>query len=318
MKIIEDILLTEENFKDTYVAIGAFDGIHIGHKELILKAVNSAKKNSGKSVVFTFLNHPTEIIEGKKIPCLINSLEEKFYLLELLEVDYLILQPFTKEFSDKTANEFVSEILKDKLDAKEVFVGFNFSFGKGAKGKVKDLEELSNQNNIKANILSPVKIGDKIVSSTYIRELLVSGNLELANQFLGHNFLIIGEVIHGRKKGRTMGFPTANLKILNKMYPSFGIYGGTVKIEGEDKVWDAVINIGRNPTLKPGEESIEVHLLDFDKDIYGKKIYVSLEEFLRKEQKFNSIEELKETITKDVLNWKNKIKGKKNATSIEN
>ncbi|MGL5174906.1 MAG: riboflavin kinase, partial [Cetobacterium sp.] len=170
---------------------------------------------------------------------------------------------------------------------------------------------------IEVNVIEPVKLEEQIISSTFIREMLATGNLDIANRCLGQPFLIIGEVVHGRKLGRIMGFPTANLKILNKIYPPFGIYGGRVRIEGEESSWNAVINIGKNPTLKPDERSIEVHILDFDRDIYGKRIYVSLMEFLREEKKFNSMDELKETIKNDVLNWRAKVKVIEDGDSIK-
>lgn len=318
MKIIEDILLTEEKFENIYVAIGAFDGIHMGHRELICQAVKKAKKTNGKSAVFTFLNHPMEVTNRVKAPKLISSLEEKIHIIKSLGVDYLILQPFTNEFSNMTPEEFVEKVLVKTLKTKEVYVGFNFSFGKGGKGTVENLRQIGKKYGISTNIIEPVKIKEQVISSTFIREMLATGNLDIANRCLGQPFLIIGEVVHGRKLGRIMGFPTANLKILNKIYPPFGIYGGKVKIEGEKESWHAVINIGKNPTLKPDERSIEVHILDFDKDIYGKRIYVSLIEFLRQEKKFNSMEELKETIKNDVLNWKEKVKVIENGDSIKN
>ena len=318
MKIIEDILLTKENFKNTYVAIGAFDGIHMGHRELISQAVKKAKETGGKSVVFTFLNHPMEVTNRVKAPKLISSLEEKIHIIESLGVDYLILQPFTQEFSNLTPQIFVERVLGELLRAKEIYVGFNFSFGKGGKGTVENLRQLGKQHKIFVNIIEPVKIKEQVISSTFIREMLATGNLDIANRCLGQPFLIIGEVVHGRKLGRIMGFPTANLKILNKIYPPFGIYGGRVKIEGEQNWWHAVVNIGKNPTLKPDERSIEVHILDFDKDIYGKRIYVSLIEFLRQEKKFNSMDELKETIKNDVLNWKEKVRVKADGDCIKN
>lgn len=317
MKIIDDILLTKEKFENVYVAIGAFDGIHMGHRELISKAVKKAKEKNGKAVVFTFLNHPLEVTNSIKAPKLISSLEEKVHIIKSLGVDYLILQPFTKEFSNMVPEEFVKKVLKNILNTKEVYVGFNFSFGKGGKGTVENLKSFGKKLNIEINIIEPVTMKEQIISSTFIREMLVIGNLDIANRCLGQPFLIIGEVVHGRKLGRTMGFPTANLKILNKIYPPFGIYGGRVKIEGEERSWNAVINIGKNPTLKPDERSIEVHILDFDRDIYGKKICVSLMEFLREEKKFNSMDELKETIKNDVLNWRAKVRVIENGDSIK-
>ncbi|MGL4653090.1 bifunctional riboflavin kinase/FAD synthetase [Cetobacterium sp.] len=317
MKIIDDILLTKEKFENIYVAIGAFDGIHMGHRELISRAVKKAREKNGKAVVFTFLNHPLEVTDSIKAPKLISSLEEKVHIIKSLGVDYLILQPFTKEFSNMVPEEFVKKVLKNILNTKEVYVGFNFSFGKGGKGTVENLKSFGEKLNIEINVIEPVKMKEQIISSTFIREMLAIGNLDIANRCLGQPFLIIGEVVHGRKLGRTMGFPTANLKILNKIYPPFGIYGGRVKIEGEERSWNAVINIGKNPTLKPDERSIEVHILDFDRDIYGKKICVSLMEFLREEKKFNSMEELKETIKNDVLNWRAKVRVIENGDSIK-
>lgn len=308
MKIIDNILLTEEKFENIYVAIGAFDGIHMGHRELISKAVEEAKKAGGKSAVFTFLNHPLEVTNSIKAPKLISSLEEKVHIIKSLGVDYLILQPFTKEFSSMSPEQFIKTVLKETLNTKEIYVGFNFSFGKGGKGTVHNLKCFAKKLDMNVNVIEPIKLQEQVISSTFIREMLATGNLDIANRCLGQPFLIIGEVVHGRKLGRVMGFPTANLKILNKIYPPFGLYGGRVVVEGEERSWSAVINIGKNPTLKPDERSIEVHILDFDRDIYGKRIYVSLMEFLREEKKFNSMDELKETIKNDVLNWRAKVR----------
>lgn len=318
MIIINDILDCDVEFKDSYVAIGAFDGIHKGHRELIEAAVNNAKKNRGKSIVFTFANHPLETIDISKAPKLINSREEKIHILASLGVDYLIMQPFTKKFSSMNPEEFVHKILKDKIKASEIFVGFNFSFGKGGKAKAKDLIEMGKEYQIRVNEIEPVTIDGQVVSSTMIRDMIMRGDLEGTNLFLGSPFLIIGEVVHGKKLGRVLGFPTANLKILNKIYPPFGIYGGKIFIEGEHEEREAVINIGKNPTLKPGEQSIEVHILDFDGDIYGKKIYVRLLKFLRNEKKFGSMDELKETIKKDVQNWREHLEEERDGTIIKN
>lgn len=318
MEIIHDILASTVEFKNTYVAIGAFDGIHFGHRELISSAVKNARKNYGKSVVFTFANHPLEIIDVNKKPKLINSTEEKIHLLKMMGADYLVLQPFTKDFASVTPFSFVEKILKDKLDAKEVFVGFNFSFGEGGKGTPEDLKNFSDLFKIDTTIVPPVKVGNSLVSSTLIRQLITEGDLEKVNNYLGHPFLIIGEVVHGKKLGRTLGFPTANLEILNKLYPPFGIYGAKVVIEGETEERWAVVNIGKNPTLKPGEKSIEVHILDFNEYIYGKKIYLKLLKHLRNEKKFSSVDELKEVIANDVLNWRNYIEEEKHGITIKN
>lgn len=318
MEIVKDILLTKKNFKNSYVAIGTFDGIHMGHRVIIEKAVKEAKMNKGSSVVFTFLNHPMEIIDNKKTPKLINSLDEKIQILESLEVDYLILQPFTEKFSKLSPENFINKILKKILNTKKIYVGFNFSFGKNGEGRLDSLKELGTRYKIEIDIVEPIKKDNEIISSTYIRKLLTNGELQKANSCLKQPFVIIEEVIHGRKLGRLLGFPTANLKICKKIYPPFGIYGCRVKIENENCYRDAVVNIGENPTLKPNEKSIEVHILDFDNDIYGKKIHVYLLKFLRAEQKFETIDELKKMIKNDVLTWKHRDRGMKNGDGIKN
>lgn len=311
MKIINNIFDTTEKFHNSYVAIGTFDGIHYGHQHLINGAVENAKKNNGVSVVFTFANHPMEIINADRAPKCINTLEEKIYILEKMGIDYLVVQPFNKQFADLTAVEFV-EILRDKLNTKEIFVGFNFSFGEGGKAKTKDLIELGESMGMKVNEIPAVSIDGQVISSTLIRKNIQKGEFEQVNKFLGHQFLIIGEVIHGKKIARQLGFPTANMKMSNRLYPPIGIYGAKLKIEGEDVERYGVVNIGVNPTLKPGERSVEVHILDFDKDIYGKKIYVEVMKFMREEKKFNSIDELKKVIGNDVKNWQNYVKVRKN------
>ena len=308
MKIIDDIFA--ENIIDdkTYVAIGSFDGIHSGHREVILSAVNKAKEAGGKSLVFTFANHPLEIVNKNFAPKLINTREEKIHLLEELEVDYVLFQTFDKKFANISPLDFVGELLKNRLKAQEVFVGFNFSFGEGGAAKTHDLIELGRAVGITVNEIKPVKKDNQVISSTLIRKLIEKGRLEEVEKFLGYPVFIIGEVIHGKKLGRKMGFPTANLSVLNKVYPPFGIYGAKVRIDGEEHERDAVVNIGKNPTLKPGVQSIEVHILDFNEYIYGKKLYLKLMKYMRNEKKFSSMEELKKVIKNDVSSWRDYLK----------
>lgn len=178
-------------------------------------------------------------------------------------------------------------------------------------GNTDYLKKISEDKNFKVNIAPAVEYEGEVVSSTRIRKLILNGDLELANKLLVRPFLISEIVEHGKKNGRILGFPTANLKIVNKVYPPFGVFGGTTKIEGDENSYSSVINIGKNPTLKPGELSVEAHLFDFNKNIYGKRIYVSIEKFLRNEKKFNSIEDLKFGIQNDVDTWRNNFNDKK-------
>ncbi len=316
MRVIENIFELEENLQDSYVAIGTFDGVHYGHQKLIKNAVEKAKKNGGKSVVFTFSSHPMELIDISRAPRVINTIEEKLYLLENMGVDCVILQSFTKEFANLTADEF-ADILKEKVGSKEIFVGFNFSFGEGGKSKTKDLIRLGEERGILVYEIPAVYVDGDLISSTFLRNRILHADIAEINRYLGHRFLIMGEVVHGKKIARELGFPTANIKISTRLYPKNGIYGARVKIEGEDFYRDGVVNIGVNPTLKPGEKSVEVNILDFDEFIYGKIVAVELEQYLREEKKFSSIDELKRVIGNDVKTWTKVVKERRNGYSTK-
>lgn len=308
MIVINDILTSKYDFDDTYVAIGNFDGVHYGHKKIIRETVKKAKENGRMSVVFTFANHPLEILNKNKKFNYINTNEEKLYLLENLGVDCVIMQKLDEHFLEYSPLEFV-RILKNKLKVKEIFVGFNFSFGKGGLGRTSDLKYLSELHGMIVNEIEPITIDGEIVSSSLVRNKILNSDFNGAIKFLGHPMLAIGEVVHGRKLARTLGFPTANIEISNRLYPPFGIYGAYVQIEDKNSnVLSGVVNVGINPTLKAGELSLEVHILDFNKDIYGKRLYVQIVEFMREERKFDSIHELKTTIKNDVDNWRKRIK----------
>ena len=257
-----------------------------------------------------------ELINIEKAPRNINTIEEKIYLLEELGVDCIILQTFSKEFANLTAEKFV-DILKEKVGSKEIFVGFNFSFGEGGKSKTKDLIRLGEERGILVHEIPAIYLDDQLISSTFIRKGVENKDISLVNRYLGHNFLIMGEVVHGKKIARELGFPTANVKLAKRIYPKNGIYGARVKIEGEDFYRYGVVNIGVNPTLKPGEKSVEVNILDFDEFIYGKTIVVELEQYLREEKKFSSIDELKRVIGNDVKTWTKVVRERRNGYSIK-
>lgn len=317
MIVIDDILTSKFEFQDTYVAIGNFDGVHCGHKKLIRETVKKAKQNNKMAVVFTFANHPMEILCKDKKFNHINTNEEKLYLLEALGVDCVILQRLDNHFLEYSPLEFV-RILKNKLKVKEIFVGFNFSFGKGGLGKTSDLKYLAELHNIDVTEVEPVLVDNQIVSSSLIRQKILESNFDDAIKFLGHPMLVIGEVVHGRKIARELGFPTANIDMTNRLFPPFGIYGAYLQIgDKNSEILYGAVNIGCNPTLKSGEITLEVHILDFDEEIYGKKIYIQIVEFMRKEKKFNSVEELKASIADDVNKWRERKREMKYGSSIE-
>ena len=222
MRVIENIFELEENLQESYVAIGTFDGVHYGHQKLIRNAVEKAKKNGGKSVVFTFSSHPMELIDISRAPRVINTIEEKLYLLENMGVDCVILQSFIKEFANLTADEF-ADILKEKVGSKEIFVGFNFSFGEGGKSKTKDLIRLGEERGILVHEIPAVYVDGDLISSTFLRNRILHADIAEINRYLGHRFLIMGEVVHGKKIARELGFPTANIKISTRLYPKNGI-----------------------------------------------------------------------------------------------
>jgi len=304
MIVVNDILTSNIEFEDTYVAIGNFDGVHYGHKKLINETIKAARENSKKAVVFTFEKHPLEFLFPERKFDYINTNEEKLYLLESLGVDVVIMQKLDKNFLEYTPLEFV-RILKNKLKVKEIFVGFNFSFGKGGLGTAEDLEYLAEIHNIKVNELPPVTLDGELVSSSAIRKKIANSDFDGAIKLLDHPMIVIGEVIHGKKIARQLGFPTTNIKMdNNRLYPPSGIYGAFLQVsEKNSKVLYGVVNIGYNPTLKQ-EMSLEVHILDFDREVYGEKMYIQIVKFMRKEKKFSSIDELKATIQADVDRWK--------------
>ena len=304
MIVVNDILTSNIEFEDTYVAIGNFDGVHYGHKKLINETIKAARENSKKAVVFTFEKHPLEFLFPERKFDYINTNEEKLYLLESLGVDVVIMQKLDKNFLEYTPLEFV-RILKNKLKVKEIFVGFNFSFGKGGLGTAEDLEYLAEVHNIKVNELPPVTLDGELVSSSAIRRKIANSDFDGAIKLLDHPMIVIGEVIHGKKIARQLGFPTTNIKMdNNRLYPPSGIYGAFLQVSDKNsKVLYGVVNIGYNPTLKQ-EMSLEVHILDFDREVYGEKMYIQIVKFMREEKKFSSIDELKATIQADVDRWK--------------
>ena len=300
----ESKLLDELKENGTVVVLGNFDGVHRGHKMILKNAIEKAKEKGYKTIVYTFNEYPSKRENRIMTPV------EKAFLIDKIGIEYLYLEEFdnVKNF---TPEEFVEKILVRKFNVKEIFCGFNFTFGKGKSGNIKTLGKIISSNyqdRIGLNIQQPVLDSEnEVISSTRIRQYIKNTELLKAKELLSHNLIIIGEVIHGKKLGRTIGFPTANLKFENKIYPEFGVYGAKIHIQGDDKVYNGVMNIGRNPTVDVGVLSVETNIFDFSEDIYGKIILIEVLENIRYEKKFNSVEELKEQIGKDANYWKNKI-----------
>ncbi|WP_042272868.1 bifunctional riboflavin kinase/FAD synthetase [[Clostridium] dakarense] len=293
IKSIKEIV----NIKKSVVTIGNFDGLHKGHQVLIKKAVKSAKKRNIESVVFTFENHPANYFAKTPIKNVITN-EEKIKRLKDFGVDYVISIPFDEYMTKISALEFVKGILLDKLGAKKIIVGHDFTFAKNKEGDTKVLKELSDKYGFEVEVIMPIKVNDIRVSSTYIRNLVAQGSVCSVKEYLGYNCEIKGNVIKCKQLGRTIGFPTANIEVdKNTLIPKNGIYATKVHI-GE-KVYYGATNIGYNPTVNGEKLSIETNILDFNDDIYGKDIKVEFLERIRDEKKFSSLDELKKQLKKD-------------------
>jgi riboflavin kinase/FMN adenylyltransferase len=286
------------NVENTVVTIGNFDGIHKGHIKLIKEAVKEAKIKNYKSVVFTFKNHPMRYFRSDSIKHIITN-EEKVKIFEDLGVDIVFMIPFDEYMTKISATDFVKTILHEKLKCKMVIVGHDFTFARNKEGNASLLESLGKNYNMKVKVIEPIKIKGRRVSSSYIRNLINDGNVSEIKNFLGRNYFLEGEVIHARKIGRTIGFPTANLKAEDKLIiPKNGIYA--VKVYVKNKVYYGATNIGYNPTVNGKVLSIETNIIDFDEEIYGEIIRVEFLDRIRDEKKFNSLDELKSQLRKDV------------------
>ncbi|CAA0231082.1 bifunctional riboflavin kinase and FAD synthetase [Tenacibaculum maritimum] len=294
--------------EETVVTIGTFDGVHIGHQQIIKRLVDTAKKANKKSILLTFFPHPRMVLQKEASIALINTIDERAYFLQKTGLDYLIIHPFNKEFSRLTALDFVRNILVNQLNTTTLIIGYDHHFGKNREGNIEQLREYSYLYDFEIEEISAQDIDDVAVSSTKIRKALISGELKTANQYLGYCFPIQGKVVKGRQLGTKIGFPTANIEVKEKykLIPRLGVYTVKSIIDGEELF--GMMNIGDRPTVNGEEQTIEVHYFNFDKDLYGKDITVELLYFLRDEQKFDSIEALIEQLRIDEAVSKTYIK----------
>jgi riboflavin kinase/FMN adenylyltransferase len=290
-----------KNFNNLCATIGTFDGVHCGHKKIIQKLVDKAKEIKGESMIITFEPHP-RIVLGKSPEQLrfINTADEKLNQFEKLNVDYVLVINFTREFSQYSTEEFAKIYLKDKLHIKHLIVGHDHMFGNRSKSDGKDLKDILKKYNISCEIVDAQLANANVISSTKIRNALLEGDIQKANKYLGYQYSFLAKVVSGRKIGRTIGFPTANLSVIGerKVIPKDGVYH--VEIEHQNHIYNGVMNIGLNPTVDNKFRTIEVHILNFDKDIYNSLLEVRFYKRIRGEMKFDSVEELRKQIQLDV------------------
>jgi riboflavin kinase/FMN adenylyltransferase len=303
MEILHVENYTEKRFQ-TAIALGNFDGVHIGHQRLIKKMVDIANDRGLNSSVLLFENHTKSLIEGAG-PLLISSTEQKNGLIKSLGVETIYTIKFDEKLMKLTPEEFIDEILVKRLNVKAIVVGYDYRFGYKASGNSDLLRELGRKYNIQVEILPPVLINEMVVSSTRIRDLIKDGNLEDAKILLNRNFSIQGKVVSGKNIGKKLGFPTANIEpIANYIMPRIGVYSTETIVDGNKYL--SATSIGYNPTFGDGSIKIESHIIDFNEEIYNKKIELIFIEFIRDEIKFDSVDSLIEQIKKDVSYVKTK------------
>lgn len=283
----------------TIVTLGTFDGVHKGHKSILDKIINSSKASGCESVVLTFFPHPRMVLQQNSDLKLLNTMGEKAALLEKTGIDNLIIHPFDLAFSRLTAEEFVKEILVDKLNVHKIIIGHDHRFGRNRTANIDDLINFGNEYGFEVEKISALAINDISVSSTKIRNALLEGNIDTANSFLGYPYFINGTVVKGKQLGRTINFPTANIEPTEsyKLVPGNGVYVVSSEIDG--KTVQGMMNIGNRPTVNGVGTTIEVHYHNFNEDLYGRFINVSIHHRLRDEIKFESFDALKEQLEKD-------------------
>lgn len=285
--------------RNPIVTLGTYDGVHIGHRSILTKLINKAKETGKDSILITFDPHPRQALGLGEIS-LLSTLEEKVELLSNTGLNYLLVLPFTKEFSNQGARDFISNVLIDQLNISEIILGYDHKFGHNREGDVQLLAEVLTKTNRFVTEIPAQDVDEIIVSSTKIRAALIQGEVERANRLLGYKYQVKGKVVIGKQLGRTIGFPTANIEPLNdsKLIPGNGVYAVTTRIEGF--TYQGMMNIGIRPTVSDSNHRvIEVYLFDFNSDIYRKTVTISLCHRLRGEQTFSGLEALTEQLKKD-------------------
>jgi riboflavin kinase/FMN adenylyltransferase len=292
------------------LTIGNFDGLHVGHRQILRTVTDRAQARGGEAVVYTFDPHPRKVLQPEAAPAMLTTTEQKLELLAAAQIDVVVLEPFTAAFATTTAETFVREHVHDRIAPLEVYVGYDFHYGRDRAGSMRLLTELGPRLGFAVTIIPEVTIAGRDVSSSRIREQLAAGDVEDAKRMLGRSYAVRGRVREGDRRGRTLGFPTANLDPENEILPGHGVYAGSVRLLDAPQSgggpaagarFAAVTNVGRRPTFDKDDPPLaEAHLLDFAGDLYGRRIEVSFEARLREERRFPSVDALREQIGRDV------------------
>lgn len=299
MRVFRD-LNNLPSFNNSVITIGTFDGVHLGHQKLIERITAQAKRIGGESIIITFHPHPRIVInpEDKSLR-LLNTIEEKIALLEQYGVDNVVVVPFSRDFSEQAAEEYVSNFLVKNFQPKYIVIGYDHRFGKDRSGDYLLLEKMKGQYGYELEEINKETLDDIEISSTKIRKALAEGDVSLANDLLGHRYTVGGNIVKGFQNGRKLGYPTANIQVADayKLIPRMGVYA--VLVRYKDEVLKGMLNIGFNPTFEGKQQTVEVNILDFDKDIYGETLVLEFVKYTRPELKFNSLADLITAIDND-------------------
>ncbi len=302
VRIIESLNEMKTITRPLHLAWGGFDGVHIGHQAVIRSVVAAAKADGGVAGVLTFDPHPIQVLAPQVAPKrILASLNHKRELLETLGVDVMVVIPFTREFAEEEAEEFLDQLLAASPNLRTIAIGEDWKFGKHRRGNVALLEKFGAAHHIHINTHGAVMLDGERVSSTRIRQAIRDGNMQAAAAMLGREYTVLGTVIKGRQLGRTLGFPTANLRVYNEQLPSDGVWAVEVTLENGE-VYCGAGNLGVRPTVEgaAGQRMLEVHLLDYSGDLYGRDMVVRFIKFVRAERKFDSLDALQQQIGEDV------------------
>lgn len=304
-----NIFTTIKDFKSdrpTTVTLGTFDGVHLGHKKII-ERLTKFSPSENTSLVLTFFPHPRMVLQGDSELKLLNTIDEKASLLEKAGLENLIIHPFDQSFSELTAEEFVKNILVDQFNIGKIIIGHDHRFGRNRSADIHDLTAFGKKYHFDVEQISAQEIDEVSISSTKIRNALHDGNIALANEYLGYSYFLTGTIVKGKQLGRTIGFPTANLKIDQnyKLIPKNGVY--IVKSSIDGKIVYGMMNIGTNPTVNGQTQTIETNFLDFDADLYDKNLTIELLHRIRSEEKFESLDALKNQLAQDKQTTQNYI-----------
>lgn len=303
MEIINGISKFREIYSGEIVlALGNFDGVHLGHRAIIEDAIMAARDRNGRSAVLVFSPHPLSVLSPERSPALIITINDRIRLLGEAGIDYVIVHPFTREFAALTPTAFAGEILCGTLAVSGVVVGFDYTFGRYGSGSATDMQHLGRQLGFAVRVVEPVEVNGMPVGSTRIRTFLMMGRVKEAAAMLGYPFYLRGPVVCGDGRGRVLGYPTANVMTpCEVIQPGHGVYLTRVLLDSGSQAFWGVTNVGKRPTFCPGKPTVEVHLLDFAKNLYGQELTVQFLQKIRDEKAFSGPAELAEQIKKDIL-----------------